>query len=682
MINNVFRSYHSFAVVVLILLACIAFSSSHAGAQVKLPSVICDHMVLQRNMEVPLWGWAFPGEKVQISGSWGEQSAEVETGAFGRWQTKIKTPDAGGPYTLTVKGKNEITLNDILVGEVWICSGQSNMEMPIGTEIGFIGIYDFEKEAKEANYEKIRFFNVERACEDAPQGDCQGTWQACTPDSVWGFSAVAYYFGRKLHMELGVPVGLIASNWGGTPAESWTSEEAIKIYGEFDEGLERMRISRENPLRLEKDYHNALEQWWRDLEDVDQGSGDGETSGWMRANLGHGAWSTMTLPGKWEDSEVGEFDGLVWFRKDIEILEAWAGKELVLELGPIDDMDVAWFNGHKVGGIETIGHWRSDRAYIVPSSLVKAGNNIIALRVLDTGGPGGLCGTPEKMLIRLAGNDESDTISLAGEWRYRCSADLSELSTPFPVSTKIDSHTPGSLYNGMIAPLIPFGMRGAIWYQGESNRLRAHQYRSLFPHMIQDWRNRWGQGDFPFYFVQIAPFDYDYDYEVENTAAAELREAQFMTLSVKNTGMAVTLDIGDNRDIHPRNKKDVGLRLARWALAKTYGKKGLVCSGPLYRNMVKEKGRIRLFFDYTGSGLKALNGELGRFHVAGIDRVFHPARAVIDKETVLVSSDKVDQPMAVRYAWCDMAEASLFNEEGLPASPFRTDDWPGTTGGQ
>jgi sialate O-acetylesterase len=355
---------------------------------------------------------------------------------------------------------------------------------------------------------------------------------------------------------------------------------------------------------------------------------------------------------------------VVWMRTHISIPAVWKGRTLMLELGPVDEMDVSWVNGVEVGSSKIVANWNRDRIYEVPASAVTSSQLLLSIRIVNTNAQGGIFGKQEQLRIYPKGDAQEEPVLLAGDWKYRIAYRFPRITRPN------NSHTPSVLYNGMIYPIINLAIRGAIWYQGESNQERAIQYRTIFPGMIQDWRNSWSQGDFPFYFVQLAP----YRYATEHTSA-ELREAQFLTLSkLRNTGMAVTLDIGNPDDIHPTNKRDVGKRLALWALANDYGKE-LVYSGPLYRGQSEEGASIRIHFDHVGSGLEARGGDLTCFEIAGEDQQYHPARAVIDGETVVVSSSEVPAPLAVRFAWSNTAEPNLFNTEGLPASSFCTDTW-------
>lgn len=505
------------------LVGLVVLFVSVAVANVKLPAVFGDNMVLQQQSEVTIWGWADPGEEVTVSACW-KASASTKTGPDGKWSVKIKTPKTGnGPHELTIKGNYTITLKNILLGEVWVCSGQSNMEM------GMKMTANAAEEIAKANFPNIRLFDIAHAIADKPQLDVKGSWVECSPETLanhgtWGgFSATAYYFGLKLHKELNVPIGLIDTSWGGTVAEAWTRREILEENKDFKPIVDRFEENKKNFPQTLKNYEKRLKKW-----------------------------------------------------KD-------ATKKA------------------KAEGKKAPRH-------------------------------------PWKPVARHA-------------------------------------NSPSSLYNGMIAPIIPFGIKGAIWYQGESNASRAYQYRTLFPAMITNWRTDWKQGDFPFYYVQIAPFKYG-----KGRASEELREAQTLTLSLKNTGMAVISDIGNIKDIHPKNKLDVGKRLALWALDKDYGQKNIVYSGPIYKSMKVEGDKIRVSFDYTGSGLKTMDGkEVSHLTIAGADKKFVEAKGVIKGNTIIVSSDAVNKPVSVRFGWSNTDEPNLANKEGLPASCFRTDDWPGVS---
>lgn len=630
-----------------------------ARADVRLPAVIGDNMVLQQKSDAAIWGWAAAGEKVSVRGAWSDAAVEATAAADGRWRVNLPTPVAGGPYTLTVAGTNTLTLKNVLVGEVWVCSGQSNMEWSFNH-----GVDNGDQELAAAKHPNIRFFLVPKTIAVEPRDNTDATWVECSPETVRPFSAVGYFFGRELRTKLDVPVGLIGSYWGGTRAEPWTSEKTLRALGGYDEALEPVLAERRAPGTANQRGAEQLQRWWAELPKKDPGS---ET--WAAATFDDSSWEQTKLPGLWEDTPIGTFDGVVWYRRTFELPATLADKPLVIATCPIDDMDTIWLNGQRVGATELPGRWNFPRKYAVPAGVAKAGKNVIAVRVVDTGGAGGFMGDATQLWIGADSDDAGARVAVAGDWRVHKGATLADLPR-MPQVQELHPNLPTVLSNGMLDPLIPFTIRGAIWYQGESNRMEAMEYRRLFPAMIGDWRARWGVGDFPFYFVQIAPYAYDGD----AGQTSELREAQTMTLATPNTGMAVTIDIGNPRDIHPHNKQEVGRRLALWALAKTYGQSDLECYGPMYREMKVEGDAVRLLFDHA-AGLKADGGTPLHFTIAGEDQVFHPAQARIDGETIVVSSPDVPHPQAVRYAWGTTDEGNVRNGAGLPAPCFRTDTW-------
>jgi sialate O-acetylesterase len=664
-----FRSQSNIIITILLLIAV-----NSASAELRLPALIADHMVLQQQMAVPIWGWADPGEQVTVSASW-SLSKPVSSAADidGKWRVTLDTPKAGGPYRIEFKtDEDAMTVDNVMVGEVWVCSGQSNMQMGlVRSDPWTKGVFNYKSEIAAADYPNIRLFSVTRKFADTPQADCEGTWSPCSPETVPEFSAVAYFFARKVHQETGLPIGLIHTSWGGTPAEAWMSDSALRKLPDFVPVLEQLKLSDDAIEKLKQEHEQKMAKWSKDLDQAVAKVSPGA----HRTDADDVAWPVMKLPTIWEAAGHGDLDGVVWFRKKIDIPADWQGKDLVLELGPIDDLDTTYVNGTKVGEVTTYyGGYLKPRIYTVPADAVTAGTNVIAVKVTDNTGDGGIYGKPDQLKIYPVGYT-GEPLSLAGDWNYYIAVDLKEFA-PMPISRAVvkNQNTPTLLYNAMLAPIIPYGIKGAIWYQGESNATRAHQYRQLFPALIINWRTDWAQGDFPFYFTQIAPFQYDIE-----GICPELQEAQLMTLALPNTGMAVTTDIGNIKDIHPRNKQMVGRRLARWALAKGYGHNDRVFSGPLYRSMQKEGAKVRLQFDHTGSGLMALGGDLKHFTMAGADKKFVEATAEIDNNTILVYSEQVTDPVAVRYAWSNTAVGNLYNFDGLPASPFRTDDWDGVT---
>jgi sialate O-acetylesterase len=607
-------------------------------------------------MPVPVWGDASPGESVtvEIAG----QSVSATASADGRWMVHMAPMEAGGPHTLSISGKNKLVLTDILVGEVWVCGGQSNMERQLGPRPGQPPIAGWEQEVAEAKHPTIRQFAVAQKLALVPQRTVVGSWSVCSPDTVQDFTAVGYFFGRDLERTRRVPVGLISSSWGGTAAEAWTSEATLRTLPDFAEPLVEVKRLLTDPEGARRENRARQNAWYAAN---DPGSADNPP--WSAADLDTSSWKPMTLPANWESAGHPDFDGVFWFRRTFDLPEDWNGADAELHLGAIDDVDSTWVNGRPVG--DSIG-WDKPRVYRVPAGLLKRGRNGVTVRVLDTGAGGGLWGGDDEMRLSFKTAGGTNALSLAGPWLCRPGASLKDASAP-PADFSESPSAPTVLWNGMIAPLLPYAMRGVIWYQGESNVGRERQYRTLFPAMIADWRRAWGEGDFPFLFVQIAPF---------SGTSPEIREAQLLTWQhTTNTAMAVTMDCGDANDIHPANKRPVGARLALAARALAYDEK-VEYSGPVFESMKVKGGKAVLRFTHLGGGLVSTHGALKGFTVAGEDKVFRPAKATIRGDTILVSVKGVVRPVAVRYGWASVPEGNLFNREGLPASPFRTDvDW-------
>jgi len=645
-----------------ILSACILLLASMIlKAEIHLPQIIGDNMVLQRNQELRIWGWANRMEKVTVHLN--EAVESTRAGLDGKWRITLPPQEAGGPYTMKIRGRNIIKLENILIGDVWVCSGQSNMEYRVEA------FPWAEEEASRADFPEIRLFTVPKNTSLTPADEITGgEWQECGPETVLPFSAVGYFFGRFIHRELDVPVGLLSTNWGGTNIETWTSGEAIGQIPEFTERVATL---------AEWDADSAFERKKAEMKDIidkyaaeEPGIQDGQAV-WAENELDLEGWGRMELPQLWEGAGLPGLDGIVWYRLEIELPAEVARRGISLELGPIDDSDWTWVNGHKVG--ETMQKYNLDRVYEVPPEYLTTGKNIIAVRVEDTGGGGGFHGSAEQM--QLVSDDFR--ISLSGEWRFRVSPVELDLNMGAILGP---NSNPTLLFNGMIHPILNFRIKGAIWYQGESNASRAYKYRELFPLMIEDWRKHWEYPDMSFMFVQLANFMEASGKPGESTWA-ELREAQAMALSLPGTGMAVAIDIGEADDIHPLNKQDVGKRLALAALHIAY-ERDLVFSGPVYKDMIIAGANAILRFEHVGGGLIARGryAYLKGFSIAGEDRVFHWARAFIQGDKVFVYSQKVKQPVAIRYGWADNPDdVNLYNVEGLPASPFRTDDWPGIT---
>jgi sialate O-acetylesterase len=654
----------------LLVLFLVFFFQFGNAQELKLPAIFSDNMVLQQKSNAPVWGWDAPGTKVKVTGSWNNKTVSVVTDNSGKWMLKVKTPSAGGPYTLLITGEKSISFQNVMIGEVWVCSGQSNMEMPM-TGWANMPIFKSESTIKEAsNYPNIRLFNLQKKIATSPQDDCVGTWVSGTPESVAKFSATGYFFGLELYKQLNIPVGLIMTAWGGTPSEAWTPAEDIAKYDAFKSNIEKLakpELLKTDSVRFIKDLSS-----WQTKIGINNMTFPGNAQKWMQKDLDDSQWNTVKIPEGWQaDLKLQNFLGIVWFRKTIEIPKEWEGKDLSVEFGPIDDMDVSWINDYKLGEHMGSNDWNVPRKYTLPADKVKAGQNVIVVRMFNTAGPGGMTGAPSELKIYPVKDGDAKSIALAGDWKYKMDIELAKMPAYPLMKSALNANFPSVLYNGMISPLIPFAIKGSIWYQGESNVYDAKLYSQIFPEMVKSWRSKWNQGDFPFYFVQIAPYNYG-----ANSKSELLRESQLQSLTtIPNSGMVVTMDIATVNNIHPPDKESVGKRLAGWALAKAYKKNDVAFSGPLYKSMKVENQSIRISFDCADKGLEARGGALTYFEIAGSDGKFVPATAIIEKNTVVVSSPTVTLPMAVRYGWSNTATPNLFNTEGLPASSFRTDNW-------
>jgi sialate O-acetylesterase len=633
----------------------------------KLAAIFGDHAVLQREMPAPVWGWTRP--LAQVSVKLGPYEACGMAGDDGKFLVRLPPMPAGGPYELeatAADGGGTATSVDVMVGEVWLASGQSNMEWTLML-IGAAG----QQEAATAGDPLLRMLNVPREARLGRQSDVRAAWQRCAPPATREFSAVGYYFARRLRAELGVAVGILHSSWGGTLVEAWISREWLVRNEHAAHWVAAYEAEVHSPAYWD---HKKEQRPLSDFFPADPGNG-GEKAGWAKPAHPEGDWKEVVLPRAWQFFGHNH-SGVFWFRKTLDIPASWAGKDLSLQIGAVDKQDVTYFNGEPVGatgsGFEQ-EFWNVDRDYRVPGRLVKAGPNTIAVRAYSFAYYGGLIGPAISMRVALRDASEP-AISLAGNWRYKVEHDLGLVSAPAADLGPGNANSPYILYDSMIAPLAPAALRGAIWYQGESNANRASEYRGLLTDLIRCWRRDFGVGDFAFLTVQLANYMGEADYQHESSWA-RLREAQLQTLAEPATGLAVTIDIGEATDIHPKNKQDVGGRLAQWALGKTYGRP--VCpSGPLYRSLTIEGARIRLSFAHTDGGLVARGGALKTFYIAGAERRFVSAEAVIEGDTIVVSSPDVTRPLAVRYAWADNpAGCNLYNAAGLPASPFRTDGW-------
>lgn len=627
--------------------------SSALQAEVRLPHIFSDNMILQRDKILKIWGWADKNEKikVEILG----QTKNVQADQEGNWYVNLEPIPYGGPYQMKVQGNsNTITFNNILIGDIWLCSGQSNMEMPVN---GWSQVDNYEQEIKDANYPLIRAFNVEKAMSMTPNSDFEGKWQVCSPETVSSFSAVAYFFARKLNKELDIPIGIINSSWGGTQIETWISQNSFaRLPDNFKErytalqGIDLAKFAQENEAKKQT-YLNALK------------NDPGIKSEWFKTSTKNSsAWKKMQVPQEWSQTELASIDGIVWFKYNFTLPKEVKGKNATLHLGPVDDDDVSWINGIKVG--ETVGYGLP-RTYNIAKDVLKSGLNTLTVKIVDHSGGGGLYGQPHELYLKIDGVK----YPLAGEWEYKESVTNKEYGY---IDFSPNSY-PSLLYNTMINPMTSFSIKGAIWYQGESNADDAYNYRTLFPTLINDWRDKW-ESEFPFYWVQLANYMAK-DEQPQESKWAELREAQNMTLSLPYTGQAVITDIGDAKDIHPRNKQDVGARLALIALNKDYGRSDIIYSGPTFNKMEISENKAIIYFDNIAKGLKVRdnNQSIKGFSIAGIDNRFVWAKAYLDGDKVIVESPEVSNPISVRYSWSNNPEVNLFNSEGLPAAPFRTD---------
>ncbi|MGA3343610.1 MAG: sialate O-acetylesterase [Terracidiphilus sp.] len=650
----------SVAAGILLSINCCVFAQGAPESAAKpLPFVspiFGDNMVMQRGKPNTIWGWSEPGDHVVAR--IGEQTASAVAGADRRWQVSIQPPPAGGPYTIRITGHDTVELHNVLVGDVWLCGGQSNMQVGLG--MTFTGPAD----VKAANNPEIRFFSVASQTAYRHADVVEGSWKAVSPETADRVSAVAYYFARRVQQDIHVPIGLIVDALGGTPAEAWTSAAALRPLHDFDIPLAELeRLSSEGA----PEYGNYVMHWY-DQYDI------GLKGNWAAPDLDDSSWKPVDIPGGFADLGVPETPALAWFRREIVLPDPLPAGRTLLFLGSVERMDTAYINGTFVGASAWV---ENPRVYFVPEGLLKPGRNTLAIRVLKTKPDGGFLGKPEELHLMLG---DKSIVQLAGKWKGQLSVDARP-PQPLPIAFENWPVMPSVLYEGMLAPIAPLAITGALWYQGEQNSERGYQYRKILPVMVADWRRLFGQGNFPFYIVSLPAFKHRSATPVDD-AWAETRESQAITAaSVPNSCLAVTIDTGDPDNIHPKDKQPVGERLALCALAKNYGEK-VAYSGPTLKTVERLPGSIRLHFANADGGLVVKGSKLEEFAIAGEDRRWSWADARIDGDTVVVSSPSVANPKEVRYAWQSNPAATLFNLAGLPAAPFRTDDWPGITESQ
>ena len=620
------------------------------NANVRMPLLFSDGMVLQRNKTIPVWGWADPNEKVEVN--FNKLTRIITADKDGKWMIGLNAEKAGGPFELTITGKNKIVIKDVLVGEVWICSGQSNMEFQVSKTM------NSEKEINDSNYPMIRHFGVAQDLSGTPKEELKaGKWEVSSKETVGNFTAIGYYFAKKLYGELKIPIGIINTSWGGTNVETWTSREAFQKSDEFKDMI--ANVPSVNMDAILETYKKTILENLKKVQGFDVTMAN--ENQFKEMNFDDKNWPEIKAPSLWENQQLGNMDGIVWMRKTIILSADDIKNKATLCLSKIDDEDITYINGIEIGKNT---QYDLKRVYLIPENVLKEGKNTIAVRIVDNGGGGGIYGESADLKLNLG----IKNIPLDGLWKFNV--------VNVKISVSPNSY-PSLLYNAMVNPLIPYAFQGVLWYQGEANVWRANQYKKAFPLMITDWRTKWNQGNFPFYFVQLSTFDEFGGNSKKGSRWAELREAQTETLKVPNTGMVVTTDIGNAKDIHPTNKQDVAKRLAAIALNDVYGKKQ-VNSGPMYKSMEIKGNQITLTFASIGGGLSTpdKNGNLKGFEVAGADKVFHQAKAIIKDNKVIVSSESVPNPVAVHYGWADDDTGiNLFNKENFPASPFRTDNW-------
>lgn len=637
--------------VVVAFAAVVAAQTPVAAAPRLRPAALFgDHMVLPAATKAPLWGRAAPGAAVEVRGSWG-QTAKATADAEGRFRVELATGGRGGPFEVTfAAGGEQLVLRDVLLGDVWLGSGQSNMEMPLGKSGWSPGVRDYQRELAGADLPQLRFFTVARATAAAPQDDVEGQWVVSTPQSAAACSAVGWLFAADLVRNGHGPIGLVVSSWGGTVAEAWTREAALAPFPEFAPAIAQLRGDGGAASRQAR-----LQRFWRAVEAAG-------------ASIDAAPAQEVTLPERWSQTGLGDFDGVAEYRRTIEVPVSLRGKDCWLELGAIDDMDTVFCDGVRLGGAEVDGAWASPRRYAVPAASLQQERVELRVRVVDTGGEGGFTGDPAALrLVRRQGDgvDARNAMALAGSWQRRRGPALREL----PAWPREDGgpNRPTVLWNAMLAPLVPFPFAGVIWYQGEANRHRHAQYARLLPAMITDWRAAFGR-ELPFYFVQLAPFGYGDENSDGGLLTPLLREAQAAALALPHTGMVVTLDCGDAGDIHPIDKAPVGKRLAALARQHVYGE-DVPCVGPTFASVRLDGASLRVSFTSATRGL-VLRGS-GGFELAGDDGRFVPATPVLAGDDVVLTAVGVDAPRHVRYAFAAVPEFSLWNGTELPAAPFR-----------
>ncbi|MCQ2252649.1 MAG: hypothetical protein MJZ61_04280 [Bacteroidales bacterium] len=667
----------------IILLFTIALISINARADIKLPHIIADNMMLQQKSKCPLWGWADPGESVTVKGSWGAK-AETITGPDGKWMTQIETPKFGGTHYIDFIGKNYLRVSNVIFGDVYLASGQSNMEITMTGWAPYDTITGAYEAIQTSLNPNLRFFSAKQKVSFDLEDDTEGWWSSAGPETTLWYSAFAYFYARKLNQETGVPIGIVNASWGGSNGESWLSMPYIKEMSEFKEAVQEYEQSIPLQKKLSDwitSHHELVSEGDWMTKYVDMNYNDDECA---RAGFNDSQWPTMKLPCYYDNPEnMGAFDGIVWFRRWVEIPEKWRGKKLILSLGPIDDMDATFVNGEQVGESLRDGMWNVPRTYNIMPGLVRSGKMLIAIRLIDNGNGGGVYGNRDVMRIYPEGQEDNpeESLPIWGEWKYLPTAEFKddrlyqydhktmEFYQRPNVQVTLSPKTITGLYNSMLNPIMPYKMTGIIFYQGESNCGRAEEYTKLLPLIVQCWRDGFHNPNMKFYYAQIAPYQYNV-----NSMSFELREAQRRCQElIPSSGMTCLMDLGKKESMHPNSKREAAERMALWAMKDIYGKK-VETSGPNYESMVVNKNSIELTFSHTTGGLVVRGEGLTDFEIADSKGNYVPANAEIQGDKVIVSSPDVTNPKNVRYCWKDWVQSpSLFNGAGLPASSFTTE---------
>ncbi|MCE6989316.1 sialate O-acetylesterase [Dyadobacter sp. CY323] len=631
-----------------------------------MPYFFSDNMVLQRQKPIQLWGTAAPKSSFTID--FNGEKKKVKAEANGNWKVTFPAREAGGPYEIHVVSDSSFSFKNVMIGDVWLCSGQSNMEWPVSK------VFNASYELRSADLPQIRSFTVAKDINTNPQSNTtKATWQTCTPENAATFSAAAYFFAKEIHKTQNIPIGIIHTSWGGTLIEPWIGLQSMGEHPDFKELT--------NPFIAKYKGNNSLEEsqqayavnsknWMEQFQKTDSGF----IEKWHSSAYKPINWKKLVAPDYWENHGLPDFDGIVWLRKEVNIPASMAGKSLLLNLETLKDLDIIYFNGTEVGR----GTWQPGRrSYIVPKELVKEGKNLISIRLENLSGFGGFTSrdASQLWLKELVESDNPLIIPLSGEWLFKSSLRIGSYPAK-PADPAENRRNPSVIYNAMIAPFANLGLKGFLWYQGEANASQAVQYKKLLPLLISDWRKQFNQGELPFIIAQLSGFGALTSAPVESNWA-ELREAQMATLSVPKTGLAVTIDVGNPYDVHPIYKQQVGERMAAEARRICYGESNLQTS-PLYESMKIEGNKIRLKFKYAANGLKSKEGDLKGFAIAGEDKKFVWAKAKIEGSEVIVWQDGIENPKTVRYAWAsspvESNGANLYNQAGFPASPFRTDN--------